>query len=62
MIEKEHPIAYFSQALKWRALILLIYKNELLALLYDVQRWRSYLLESRLDIKTDHQSLKFLLG
>lgn len=62
LIKKEHHIAYFSQALKGRALVLSSYENELLALVSAIQRWGPYLLESWFDIKTDHQSHKFLLG
>jgi hypothetical protein len=37
------------------------YKKELVALVAIVKKWRPYLLEYPLTIKTDHQSLKFLL-
>jgi hypothetical protein len=37
------------------------YKKELVALVVVVKKWRPYLLEYPLTIKTDHQSLKFLL-
>lgn len=56
-----HPIAYFCQALKERALRLLTYENELLALVSIALRWKPYLLGSRFTIKIDHYSLKFLL-
>ena len=37
------------------------YEKELVALVAAVKKWRPYLLRHFFTIKTDHQSLKFLL-
>jgi hypothetical protein len=61
LMQQGQPIAFFSQALKGRALFYSTYENELLSLVSAVQRWRPYLLGQTFKVKTDHQSLKFLL-
>lgn len=61
LMQNHHPIAYFSQALKGRFLLLSTYENELIALVAVVKKWRPYLLGHPFKIRTDHQSLKFLL-
>ena len=54
-------LAFLSQALKGKSLLLLTYEKELLALVNEVQKWCPYLLGQSFIIKTDQQSLKFLL-
>ncbi|KAJ8754363.1 hypothetical protein K2173_002814 [Erythroxylum novogranatense] len=54
------PIAFFSQALHGKHLLLSTYEKEMLALVIAVQKWRSYLLGQTFVVKTDHQSLKHL--
>ncbi|OMO49727.1 reverse transcriptase [Corchorus capsularis] len=54
------PIAYFSKALAPRHQVLSIYEKEMLAILAAVKR-SSYLLGRKFHIKTDHESLIFLL-
>jgi len=61
LMQQQRPIAYFSQALKGRFLLLSTYEKELIALVSAVKKWRPYLLRHPFTIKTDHQSLKFLL-
>lgn len=60
-MQEERPLTFFSQALKGRFLRLSTYEKEFLALVSTVQKWHHYLLGQPFVIKTDHQSLKFLL-
>jgi len=57
----QRPIAFFSQGLKGRFLSMSTYEKELVALVSAVKKWRPYLLGHPFKIKTDHQSLKFIL-
>ncbi|KAF5462657.1 hypothetical protein F2P56_018645 [Juglans regia] len=61
LMQKNRPIAFFSQALKGRILNLSTYEKELYALVMAVQKWRPYLLGHPFVVRTDHQSLKYLL-
>lgn len=61
LMQEGQPIAYFSKALKGKALLLSTYERELLALVSAVQKWRSYLLKQSFKIKIDQPTLKFLL-
>jgi len=60
-MQDHRPIAFHSQALKGRNLTLSTYEKELLALVVAMKKWRPYLLGRPFVIKTDHQSLKYLL-
>ena len=60
-MQNQRLIAYRSQALKGKCLALSIYEKELLALVVAVKKWGPYLLGRPFVIKTDHQSLKYLL-
>jgi len=55
------PISYFSKSLKGRELSLSTYEKEFLALVTAIQKWRPYLLGQAFKVKTDQQSLKYLL-
>lgn len=61
LMQESRPIAFLSQALKGRTLGLSIYERELLAQVLSVQKWRPYLLGHHFLVRTDQQSLKFLL-
>jgi hypothetical protein len=50
-----------SHALKRKALFFSTYEKELLSLVSIGQKWRPYLLGQSFKIRTDQQSLKFLL-
>lgn len=54
-------IAYHSQAFKGKNLVLSTYEKKLLALVIEVKRWRTYLVGRPFTVKTDRQSLKYLL-
>jgi len=60
-MQNNRPIAFLSKALKGKALHMSTYENELFALVTVVQKWRPYLLGQSFVVRTDQQSLKFLL-
>ena len=61
LMQGQRPIAFHSQALKGKNLHLSTYETELVALVFAIHKWRSYLLGRPFIVKIDHQSLKFLL-
>jgi len=61
LMQNDRPVAFLSKALKGKALHMSTYENELFALVIAIQKWRPYLLGQSFIVKTDHQSLKFLL-
>ena len=61
LMQQGKPIAFHSQALKGKNLALSTYEKELLALVTAVKRWRAYLVGRPFTVKTDQQSLKYLL-
>jgi len=61
LMQEGQPISYFSKSLKGRELSLSTYEKELLALVIAVQKWMPYLLGQAFKVKTDQQSLKYLL-
>ncbi|KAF5480102.1 hypothetical protein F2P56_000872 [Juglans regia] len=61
LMQSGKPIAFFNKALKGRAVSMSTYEKEFFALVSVVQKWRHYLLGQAFVVKTDHQSLKFLL-
>ncbi|KAM7497180.1 hypothetical protein LguiA_021594 [Lonicera macranthoides] len=61
LMQQGRPIAFLSKALPPRKQCLSAYERELWALIYAVHKWRTYLFGHHFLIKTDHQSLKFLL-
>ena len=61
LMQDHRPLAFHSQALKGKRLHLSTYEKEFLALVTTVKRWRPYLVGKPFIIKTDQQSLKYLL-
>jgi hypothetical protein len=61
LMQSNRPIAFLSKALKGKALHMSVYEKELFALVTAIQKWRPYLLGKPFVVKTDQQSLKFLL-
>lgn len=61
LMQDQRPVAFHSQLLKGKALHLSTYEKELLALVTVVHKWRPYLLGRPFVIKTDQQSLKYIL-
>ena len=61
LMQEGQPIAYLSKALSPKNLGLSIYEKELLVVVMTVTKWKHYLLGYHFIIRTDHQSLRFLL-
>jgi hypothetical protein len=61
LMQGNRPIAFLSKALKGRALHMSTYMKELFALVTAVQKWWPHLLGRPFVVKTDQQSLKYLL-
>jgi hypothetical protein len=59
--QNNRPIAYFSEALKGSTLTLSTYEKEMLAIVKSIKKWRPYLLGKPFIVRTDQQSLKYLL-
>lgn len=55
--QKGHPLAFASKALPLRKRPLSAYEREILAILFAVKQWRSYLCGNKFIIKTDHLQL-----
>ena len=61
LLQRGKPLAFFSKALAPKHQDLSVYEKEMLAIVNVVQKWRPYLLGGRFVIKTDYQSLKYLM-
>lgn len=61
LMQQGKPVAFFSKELSTKHQGLSTYWKELLVIVLAVQKWNSYLQGNRFIIKTDNQSLKFLL-
>ncbi|XP_042016094.1 uncharacterized protein LOC121764074 [Salvia splendens] len=61
LMQRNHPVAFFSKKLGPRRKIASTYHKELYAIAEAVQKWRQYLLGREFIIRTDQRSLKELL-
>ena len=61
LMQDNRPLTFHSEVLKGRCLHLSTYKKKLLALVKAVKKWRPYLVGNPFLIRTDQQSLKFIL-
>lgn len=61
LLQGQQLVAYYSQVLGPRARLKSIYEKELMAIVFAILKWRPYLLGRRFIVRTDQQSLKFLL-
>lgn len=62
LMQAGRPIAYYSKALGPKAAAQSIYEKEAMAILEALKRWRHYVLGGELVIKTDQQSLKYMMN
>nr|GEU50407.1 hypothetical protein [Tanacetum cinerariifolium] len=61
LMQKRHPVSFFSIAISPRQSALSVYEKELLAIIMAVKQWHYYLITSPFVIRTDQRSLKHLL-
>lgn len=61
LMQAGKPIAFFSKALGPKAAAQSIYEKEAMAILEALKKWRHYVLGIKLIIKTDQQSLKYMM-
>ena len=61
LMQGQQPIAYFSQALTDRQRAKSIYKRELMAIVFTIQKWRHYLIWRKFVVRTAQKSLRFLM-
>lgn len=62
LMQEGRPIAYYSKAIGPKAAAQSIYEKEAMAILEALKKWRHYLLGNKLIIKTDQQSLKYMMS
>lgn len=61
LIQGDRPIAYFSKISGTRARLKSVYEKELMAICLAVLKWKHYLQGRHFTIRTDQQSLKFIM-
>ena len=61
LLQEGHPIAFISKAFSSKSMGLSVYEKELMTLVFAITKWKHYLLGNHFIIRTDHNSLKFLL-
>ncbi|WOH15055.1 hypothetical protein DCAR_0934588 [Daucus carota subsp. sativus] len=61
LLQEGHPIAFLSKAFSPKNALLSAYERELLAVVFAVNKWQHYLMSLPFVIKTDQQSLKYVL-
>jgi hypothetical protein len=61
LMQKRHPLAYESRKLRRPELLYNIYDKEMLVIMHALAKFRQYLVGARFVVKSDHNSLKYLL-
>jgi hypothetical protein len=61
LMQNRHPIAYESRKPRGPKLLYNIYDKEMLAIMHALAKFRQYLVGARFVVKSDHNSLKYLL-
>ena len=60
VLRQDRPIAFHSQALQGKNLLMSTYEKEMLALVIAVRKWKHYLLGRKFIVRTDQKSLQYL--
>jgi hypothetical protein len=60
LMQEGRPLAYFSKSLGKQAAKYSTYDNEAMAIIEALKKWKHYLAESSLILRTDQQSLKYM--
>jgi hypothetical protein len=61
LMQNRDPLAYDSRKLRGPELLYNIYDKEMLAIMHALAKFRQYLVGARFVVKSDHNSLKYLL-
>jgi hypothetical protein len=61
LMQSDHPIAFESRKLREYERHYSIYDKEMLAIMHALTKFRQYLVGNKFKVKTDHNSLKFLV-
>lgn len=61
LMQAEHPLTYMSKALSPKPQQLSVYEKEMLVIITVIDKWRPYLIGRHFVIRTNNQSLKYLL-
>lgn len=61
LLQNQRLVTYFSRSLGPRARLISIYEKELMAIAFTLGKYSLYLLGRHFVVKTNQQSLKFLL-
>jgi hypothetical protein len=61
LMQSGHPIAFESRKLRGYERHYSIYDKEMLAIMHALTKFRQYSVGNRFKVKTDHNSLKFLM-
>jgi hypothetical protein len=61
LMQKRHSLAYESRKLRGPELLYNIYDKEMLAIMHALAKFRQYLVGARFVVKSDYNSLKYLL-
>lgn len=62
LMQHKHPIAFESRKLTEAERHYSIYDKEMLAIMHALAKFRQYLVCGRLNVKTDHNSLRFFMN
>ena len=60
-MQNRHPLAYEIRKLRGPELLYSIYDKEMLAIMHALAKFKQYLVGARFVVKSDHNSLKYLL-